>query len=195
MHQLVRSFGDHVAFVLWSAPVLAVAAAASARRRILRGVPTTEALRRSGLDLVLGVWAVAVVALTLQPAGDLVGRRIDLQPGHGILDLLLGGAAHSTAVAQLGGNLLLFLPFGFLLPLRLRAIRRLTRIALLSTVLVTAIAAAQFLANIGRAATTDDVILGVLGSVLGYALATPIRQRRQAPADRRGLSLARYKGY
>ena len=179
MHQLVRSFADHVVLVLWLVPVLVIAAAAVARRRTLRGVPITEALWRSGLELLLGVWAGMVVAVTLQPAGDLVGRRIDLQPGHGIFDLIFGGAAHSTALAQLGGNVLLFLPLGFLLPLRLRSIRRFTQIALLSTVLVTAIEITQFLANIGRAATTDDVILGVLGSVLGYALATPIRRRLQ----------------
>ncbi len=72
---------------------------------------------------------------------------------------------------QLGGNVALFLPLGLLLPIVWRSVfRRLIPTLLTGLVLSSAIEIVQATVISGRVATTDDVILNVLGIIVGWLL-------------------------
>lgn len=49
-------------------------------------------------------------------------------------------------------------------------------VALLGASVVVGVEAAQYVLGVGRAATLDDAAAGLLGALLGYALATPLRR-------------------
>lgn len=70
------------------------------------------------------------------------------------------------------GNVLLFAPVGFLLPMIWRGFRRLTRTAAFGVCMSVFIEVNQLFNY--RATTTDDVILNTLGAVLGYLCAAAV---------------------
>lgn len=78
------------------------------------------------------------------------------------------------------GNIFLLMPFGFLLPVILDRPLGYLRIFLFSLLLTAGIELAQFCTGLGEM-DVDDVILNVLGSLLGYGLLrllSPVVRRR-----------------
>ncbi len=70
---------------------------------------------------------------------------------------------------NLVGNVVGFLPFGALVPLLSRSMRKAWRIGLLSMEISALIEGAQFLFGVG-CCDVDDVILNTVGGLLGYAV-------------------------
>ncbi len=71
------------------------------------------------------------------------------------------------------GNVVLFMPFGILLPLLDLRFRSITKVILTAACLSLSIEAIQFALRFvgsGRAVDIDDVLLNTLGACLGYAL-------------------------
>lgn len=66
------------------------------------------------------------------------------------------------------GNVLLFVPFGFLLPIINKRAAKFSRVLLCSSLLVLLIEFEQYF--IGRSADIDDFILNVFGALCGYLL-------------------------
>ena len=80
-----------------------------------------------------------------------------------------------TAVEQLGGNIALFVPFGFMVPLLCRSRPSAARILTMAFGASMAVEAMQLAlsATYGypyRLASADDVLLNVLGAAIGYHL-------------------------
>ncbi|MCZ0701929.1 glycopeptide antibiotics resistance protein [Natronobacillus azotifigens] len=74
----------------------------------------------------------------------------------------------SVSMLNIAANLLLFLPFGFLLPVLWEEMRSVKRLLIVGVVFVLAIEFIQYF--IGRSADIDDVILNSISIVFGYLI-------------------------
>ncbi|MEV1006947.1 VanZ family protein [Streptomyces sp. NPDC049881] len=123
------------------------------------------------LALVLMVaFAVALARVTLVPSpdsSDLI--HTNLRPGASIRTYL-DQPDWSDTLQQIGGNVLLGVPFGFLLPVLFPRIRGLLRVALFTALVMVMVETAQGLIVEGRAFDIDDVILNTLGALIGFLI-------------------------
>lgn len=150
--------------------VLAIAAAVWAVWRVVRwrhhgGDPIREAVIAA-----LFAWSAAVVRLTFFPMYLIFydwRPRFSLVPFASIVQLATETSA-AVAVRNLLGNVVLFVPFGILLPLLFRRLHRpqaaLWRFAALSLT----IELAQLVTR-ARSVDVDDVILNTVGAMLGWS--------------------------
>ncbi|MFE8935952.1 VanZ family protein [Streptomyces sp. NPDC000963] len=145
-----------------------------------RGRERREEPRRPGLAVralvalvaVVGMVAFAIVLarLTLNASPASVPlTHSNLTPGSSIR-AYLGQPEFVETVKQLGGNVLLGVPFGILLPLLSLRTRGLVRVALLTVVTMLLVELVQGALITGRAFDIDDVLLNTTGALLGYLL-------------------------
>jgi glycopeptide antibiotics resistance protein len=116
-------------------------------------------------------FAVVLARLTLTPSAaseSLV--HSNLRPGDSIRTYLAQPALRD-AVKQIGGNLVLGVPFGLLLPVLAPRARGLIRVGLITAVVMTMVELVQGAVVEGRAFDVDDVILNTSGALIGYLLA------------------------
>ncbi|MFD6248377.1 VanZ family protein [Streptomyces roseolus] len=115
-------------------------------------------------------FAVVLARLTLEASPASASLTHDnLTPGRSI-EAYLGRPAFVDTVKQLGGNVLLGVPFGILLPLLSRRARGFLRVALLTAATMLLVELVQGALVTGRAFDVDDVLLNTTGALLGYAL-------------------------
>jgi glycopeptide antibiotics resistance protein len=74
-----------------------------------------------------------------------------------------------TVFLNLAGNVIGFMPFGALLPILTRGVRKAWKVGLLSLEISALIEVSQFLFQVG-CFDVDDIILNTLGGLLGYAV-------------------------
>ncbi|WP_328923379.1 VanZ family protein [Streptomyces sp. NBC_00190] len=116
------------------------------------------------------LFSLALARLTLEPSAASVPLvHSNVRPGRSISAYLNGGST-AEAVRQLGGNLLLGLPFGVLLPVLLPVARGLLRVAVVTVCLMTLVELLQGALVDGRVFDIDDVLLNTAGALLGYLL-------------------------
>jgi glycopeptide antibiotics resistance protein len=122
-----------------------------------------------GLALLLfSLCVVEILRLTLAPSPASVGiAHTNLKPGTSIRLYLRYGTLHQQ-ILQIGGNIAIGVPMGFLLPQITPRLRGLIRVVLATCVLVTAIELVQHFFVEGRSFDVDDVILAAVGAVIGY---------------------------
>jgi glycopeptide antibiotics resistance protein len=88
-----------------------------------------------------------------------------------IIHVLRGGESVSYANAgQLLGNIALFVPFGWLLPMLWRKLRSLWGVVAVAAPTSLAIELSQLLFISGRQSSIDDVILNVTGAFIGAVM-------------------------
>lgn len=115
-------------------------------------------------------FAVALARVTLVPSVASVDlTHTNLTPGHSIRTYVDQPAFQDT-VKQLGGNVLLGMPFGVLLPVLVPKARGLLRVVLVTALVMLLVETAQGLLITGRAFDIDDVILNTAGALIGYLL-------------------------
>jgi glycopeptide antibiotics resistance protein len=115
-------------------------------------------------------FAVVLARLTLEPSPaseELV--HSNLRPGRS-LRAYLDQPELRDAVKQIGGNLLLGVPFGVLVPVLAPRARGLVRVLLLTACVMLSVEFAQGALVTGRAFDIDDVILNTTGALIGYLL-------------------------
>jgi hypothetical protein len=150
----------HEVWARWGAVLVASAA----------GVPVVVAIallraRRSGrygvaeVLLVAGTLPWLWMILTPDPAGS---RRLDLVPLHDLLSL--ARCCPAELVTQVGGNLLVFAALGALLPIRWRA--GTATVAIVAAAASTTAETLQYVLDLGRVSSVDDVLMNTLGAVL-----------------------------
>lgn len=116
------------------------------------------------------LFSLVLARVTLEPsAASTALVHSNTQPGASIR-LYLDGMSVTEAVKQLGGNVLLGVPFGVLLPVLLPQARGLVRVAVVTAVVMTLVELTQGALVTGRAFDVDDVILNTAGALLGYLL-------------------------
>ncbi|MBD9733340.1 VanZ family protein [Streptomyces sp. H28] len=119
---------------------------------------------------VMVVFAVVLARLTLQPSPASEALiHTNLHPGRS-LRAYLDQPALRDAVRQIGGNILLGVPFGVLVPVVAPRSRTFLRVLLLTAVVMLLVEFAQGALVTGRAFDIDDVILNTSGALLGYLL-------------------------
>ncbi|MDG9684229.1 VanZ family protein [Streptomyces sp. DH18] len=129
---------------------------------LVRGAVLTVVL----LGLVAFSVLLAKVTLTPSPASaDLV--TANLRPGRSLRQYA-EDYTFLAACKQAGGNLLLGVPFGLLLPFFVPRRLRMIRTTLLTAVAMAVVELIQGALVEGRAFDIDDVILNTAGALLGY---------------------------
>ncbi|WP_059174024.1 VanZ family protein [Bacillus sp. FJAT-27445] len=142
------------------------------------------------LKLVFGIYICLVISVTLFPIpigfeNDYKNlfRSINVVPIVSIIrDISQIGTAYegdvyfmiSLIVRNVGGNILLFMPFGFLVPIVSKKIKDLKTVTILGLAMSVTIELFQLLQSFGggwgRVTDIDDVICNVIGVVLGYLI-------------------------
>ncbi|MGW8490619.1 VanZ family protein [Streptomyces sp. NPDC055886] len=152
-------------------------------RVLVRGLVLAAALA----GLVAFSVLLAKVTLTPSPASeDLVTSN--LQPGRSLRQYA-EDYTFLAACKQAGGNLLLGVPFGLLLPFFVPRRLRMIRTTLLAAVVMAIVELIQGALVQGRAFDIDDVILNTTGALLGYfVLGRRISHRYYVYADAPGPS-------
>lgn len=116
------------------------------------------------------VFAAQLSRATLQPsAASEALTHTNLRPGDSIREYL-GQPAFRDTVRQLGGNILLGVPFGILLPVLAQPARGLLRATAATALVMLLVELVQGTLVTGRAFDIDDVILNSTGALLGYLL-------------------------
>ncbi|BCJ38837.1 hypothetical protein Athai_63400 [Actinocatenispora thailandica] len=108
-------------------------------------------------------------------------RRIQLVPLHDLA--ALAGAPAQTVGVQLVGNLLVFAAAGFFLPVRFARLRSLPRVLLLGALGSVLIETTQYLAELGRVSSVDDVLVNAVGAGLFALLSRPLWSRLSTVDD------------
>ncbi|MER7778805.1 VanZ family protein [Streptomyces sp. NPDC096191] len=115
-------------------------------------------------------FAVVLARLTLNPSpASEALTHTNLHPGRS-LRAYLDQPALRDAVKQVGGNILLGVPFGVLVPVVAPRTRGLLKVLLLTAVVMLLVEFAQGALVTGRAFDIDDVILNTSGALIGYLL-------------------------
>ncbi|WP_053912765.1 VanZ family protein [Streptomyces sp. TP-A0875] len=120
--------------------------------------------------VVMVAFAAVLARLTLHPSPASEALvHTNLRPGRS-LRAYLDQPALRDAVKQVGGNLLLGVPFGVLVPLVAPGARGAPRLLLLTAAVMLLVEFAQGALVTGRAFDIDDVILNSAGALAGYLL-------------------------
>jgi VanZ family protein len=115
-------------------------------------------------------FAVVLARITLEPSPASAALvHSNLRPGDS-LRAYLDQPALRDAVKQIGGNLLLGVPFGVLVPVVAPRARGLLRVLLLTAAVMLLVEFAQGALVTGRAFDIDDVILNTTGALIGYLI-------------------------
>ena len=101
-------------------------------------------------------------------------RSINIMPFRTIFEFLTSEYNVKTITTNLVGNIAAFMPMGFLLPIVFNKLYRLRKVIYLSFIASLMIEAMQYLLRVG-ASDIEDIILNVLGAVLGYWIMRYVR--------------------
>jgi glycopeptide antibiotics resistance protein len=164
MEQVWRSVRPLLPLIPLGLFLIAVAIVLLALVRVRRGTPRRTAIYGACLDVTLAASIISVLILTLPSSHD-APRTVNLVPFSE-----LEHAVGDFGVSQLLGNALMFVPFGFLAPLRWPRVDSLVGVSLASAVFSIVIETLQFVLPTGRQSSLTDVIMNVIGALVGYAL-------------------------
>ncbi|GAA2605302.1 VanZ family protein [Paractinoplanes durhamensis] len=154
-------------------PVAALVVAALSR------VPRADAWRKSLAEVGMVYGTVPMVWLTLQPGpgAGVVPGRLSLIP---LRDLITMGPL------GIGGNLVIFAALGFFAPIRFAALASVPRILALGAGCSVLVEIAQYVFQLDRVSSVDDVLVNAAGAVLaGLASRRWWRRPAAEPADPR----------
>ncbi|MEU0370069.1 VanZ family protein [Streptomyces sp. NPDC006283] len=116
------------------------------------------------------LFSAVLARLTLSPSAASEGvATANLRPGASLRQYAQD-YTFLAACKQVGGNLLLGVPFGVLLPVLVPRSLRLVRVMVLTVLVMTLVELAQGAIVTGRAFDVDDVIINTTGALIGYVL-------------------------
>lgn len=147
-------------------PVVALAVAALVRWRTSGGTARGVARRRSLAEVGAAAGTLPWLWMVLTPtSGD---RELALIPVLDLVDLV--GERPVTVLVQVGGNLLVLAAFGAFLPMRFGSLARVHRVAAASAGASVTIELLQYVLNLGRVTSVDDVLMNTVGALIGAVL-------------------------
>ncbi|MGW3893819.1 VanZ family protein [Micromonospora profundi] len=164
MDQVWRDWGDVLLAVAACLPLLVLVTAGLARLR--RDAPAGEAWRRSIAEVGAVAGTLPWVWMILTPRD--APRQVHLVPLRDLADLLT--APPATAVVQVVGNLLVFAALGFFAPVRFTALASIRRLFLLGAAGSLLVESLQYVQDLGRVSSVDDVLLNATGAALAGLL-------------------------
>lgn len=168
MTSIADSYGPVILVTLLvGVPLGALAVALLVRARVRSGWSRSWALRASISEIGMLVGTAPWLWMILTPTGGAGG--LQLVPLRDLIDVLRGG----DTLVQLVGNLLAFAAVGFFLPMRLRLARAAwvpAVVALAAAGLSVVVETLQFVLQLGRVSSIDDVLINALGAALASLL-------------------------
>ncbi|WP_326567036.1 VanZ family protein [Amycolatopsis rhabdoformis] len=139
---------------------------AARRRRRNTGLSHAHASATAAVDVLAVTIGALVLCLVTMPVGTGAVSTLDLVPGADLSAAL----SDDGSLWQVVGNLLLLCPLGALVPVRVRRLRSVGRVAVTALSASVLVEATQFLIHTGRVTSTDDVLLNTIGATLGAVL-------------------------
>lgn len=100
---------------------------------------------------------------------EFMHRSVNLIPLKTIIQFLTLSYNKSVILTNIAGNIIAFIPMGFLLPLVSRNLKRFIKVLLVVLLATGTIEIMQYVIGVGIS-DIDDVILNLLGGMLGYLL-------------------------
>lgn len=97
----------------------------------------------------------------------LVHRSINLIPFRTINEFLTSGYNLRIIGTNIVGNIVAFMPMGFLLPIVFKKLDKLHKVVFVSVFATLLIEVSQYISGVG-ASDIDDVVLNMFGVVIGY---------------------------
>jgi hypothetical protein len=173
------SWAPVVLAVLVAVPLAIGAAVWLTRRRRRAGWGHDWAARSAWVEIFMTLGTLPWLCLTLLPTHDV--RGANLEPFRDLAQQVDNG--YANAIVQIGGNLLVFAALGFGLPIRWR-VGPLTALVV-GALGSTTIESLQWILNLGRYSSVDDVLVNAAGAVLASLLAWPWWRRRIGPVRAR----------
>ncbi len=121
-------------------------------------------------------------------AGQPRGYHYNLIPFKEIRRFLVYREQLGTAAVflNLAGNIMIFMPFGFLLPIMSRKLRGFFRVTFLGFELSMIVEVVQLISKTGSC-DVDDLILNTIGAMCGFLIYAAIQHKRDVEADRRRM--------
>ncbi|MFE6287150.1 VanZ family protein [Streptomyces sp. NPDC057877] len=138
------------------------------KRRLLAVLARLAAMACAFVFMVAFAVVLARVTLQPSPASEALTHS-NLHPGRSVR-AYLDQPELRDAVRQIGGNVLLGIPFGVLVPVLAPRARGVLRVLALTALVMLLVELAQGAMVTGRAFDIDDVILNSTGALLGYLL-------------------------
>lgn len=157
--------------------LIVVAIVLLTRFRVNRGTPRRRATFSATFDVTLLASIVTILILTLPPSIT-TQRRVSLVPF-----AELRRAVGDFGVGEIVGNALMFVPVGFLTPLRWPRLDSPLHILVASTCFSIVIETLQFILPTGRDSSLTDVVMNAVGAMAGYALMIAIRGAFRSRTD------------
>ena len=125
-------------------------------------------------------YSVFMLYLLFNRAGGIEGvdywtqirMNLNLEPFRTIrlfLKVLDNQIYSTSALINLGGNVILFIPLGFFLPLVFPSLQKFWRTTLVTILIITAVELTQLFTLLGSC-DIDDLILNLLGASIGYLI-------------------------
>ena len=184
MSQLVRNFADpfRISLLLLVPLVGLMLSIIFGQGRRGKSNPSSPLALVS--EILFGCSIVTILIFTLMPAAGMTTRSLDLVPRRNIWQMATDSVGPAVPFGQLGGNLLLLAPLGFLGPIRWRGLDRWRSVTLLGVGLGAAVETMQYVLSVGRVSSVDDVILATLGALFGYVCLVNLRPRLRILQDR-----------
>lgn len=186
MVQIWRSFSYAVpAFLAVAMLAVLFASAVALRRRRSGRAPAPSGLRNLVLDTLVALWLVGLGLVTLDPGRAPVSRSLELVPLRDIVQMVAHSVWWQVPAAQVGGNVLLFVPGGVLMAWRHPW--SLARTVAVGGLTAAAIETAQYVLALG-VASVDDIVLACVGTLIGAAAARAVRSRVDRRRTRLGVA-------
>jgi hypothetical protein len=176
-HAWVGAYPGVAAITLAALPLAALTVGALATRRRATGSTPARAWRTALAEVGIIYGTLPFVWITMLPgsrAGEVPGR-VSLMP---LRDL------GTMSTGQVVGNLLILAALGFLAPVRFAALASLPRILALAAVGSTLIETAQYVLQLDRVSSVDDVLLNTAGAGLAALASRPWWMARPAHRQR-----------
>jgi VanZ like family len=158
-HAWVGTYPGVALIALAALPLAALAVYALARRRRTSGSTPERAWRTSLAEVGILYGTVPFVWITMLP-----GSQAGAVPGR--LSLIPLRDMVTMPPDQIGGNLMIFAALGFLAPLRFPPLASVRRVLALAGVGSILIEAAQYVLQLDRVSSVDDVLLNTAGAGL-----------------------------
>jgi glycopeptide antibiotics resistance protein len=161
-------------------------------------------VRRTGLWLVMLLYVAVLTKLILfkqspryvlkELKKDFTTQRIknnlrhsNFSPLHTVKLYMRSNLSERIVFANIGGNILGFVPFGFLLPLLFRFFHKKRRIIAAGLLFSFGFETAQLITGLGRF-DIDDLLLNTVGALLGFLLLRTMQLISQAQTKNPAVS-------
>ena len=129
---------------------------------------------------LFSIYSIFMLVLLFNRAGGIEGMdywtqiqaNLNLEPFRTIRlfwNVLGRQGYRSTAIINLGGNVIMFIPLGFFLPRVFPTLQKFRRTVLATVLIITAVELTQLFTLLGTC-DIDDLILNVIGAAIGYGI-------------------------